>query len=125
MDRIIRATAGDGFIKMAVITARETVQRAREIHGCSPTAAAALGRTLCGASLLGEAMKEENASLTIRVNGGGPIWTRDGRPWSTGWISSNGRESSGGAAARSTWSTFMSRSICGSCWKSRAFLIYA
>ncbi len=73
MDRIIRATAGDGFIKMAVITARETVQRAREIHGCSPTAAAALGRTLCGASLLGEAMKEENASLTIRINGSGPI----------------------------------------------------
>ncbi len=73
MDRIIRATAGDGFIKMAVITARELVQRAREIHGCSPTAAAALGRTLCGASLLGEAMKEEMASLTIRINGGGPI----------------------------------------------------
>ena len=73
MDRIIRATAGDGFIKMAVITARDTVQRAREIHSCSPTAAVALGRTLCGASLLGEAMKEENASLTIRINGGGPI----------------------------------------------------
>ena len=73
MDKIIRATAGDGFIKMAVITARDTVQRAREIHNCSPTAAAALGRTLCGAALLGEAMKEENASLTIRVNGGGPI----------------------------------------------------
>ena len=73
MDKILRATAGDGFIKMAVITARDTVQRAREIHNCSPTAAAALGRTLCGASLLGEAMKEEKASLTIRVNGGGPI----------------------------------------------------
>lgn len=73
MDKIIRATAGDGFIKMAVITARETVQRAREIHNCSPVASAALGRTLCGASLLGEAMKEENASLTIRINGGGPI----------------------------------------------------
>lgn len=73
MDKIIRATAGEGFIKMAVITARDTVQRAREIHNCSPTASAALGRTLCGASLLGEAMKEENASLTIRINGGGPI----------------------------------------------------
>ena len=73
MDRIIRATAGDGMIKMAVIEARDLVQRAREIHNCTPTAAAALGRTLCGASLLGEAMKEENASLTIRINGGGPI----------------------------------------------------
>ena len=73
MDRIIRATAGDGFIKMAVITARDTVQRAREIHSCSPTAAAALGRTLCAASMLGEMMKEERGTLTIRINGGGPI----------------------------------------------------
>lgn len=73
MDKIIRATAGDGFIKMAVITARDTVQRAREIHGCSPTAAAALGRTLCAASMLGEMMKEERGTLTIRINGGGSI----------------------------------------------------
>ena len=73
MDRIIRATAGDGFIKMAVITARDTVERARVIHSCAPTACAALGRTLCAASLMGDMMKEENASLTIRINGGGPI----------------------------------------------------
>ncbi len=73
MDRILRATAGDGSIKMAAISARDTVQRAREIHGCSPTAAAALGRTLCAASLLGESMKEDGASLTIRINGGGPL----------------------------------------------------
>ena len=73
MDRIIRATAGDGFIKMAAIDARDIVQRAREIHNCSPTTAAALGRTLCAASLMGEMMKEDNASLTIRINGGGPI----------------------------------------------------
>ena len=73
MDKIIRATAAEGAIKMAVITARDTVQRAREIHDLSPTAAAALGRTLCAASLLGESMKEEKASLTLRVNGGGPI----------------------------------------------------
>ena len=73
MDQIIHATAAEGSIKMAVITARDTVQRARESHGCSPTAAAALGRTLCAASLLGESMKEEKASLTIRINGGGPL----------------------------------------------------
>ena len=73
MDKIIRATAADGFVKMAVVTARDTVERARAIHGCSPTAAAALGRTLCAASLLGDAMKEDKGSLTIRINGGGPI----------------------------------------------------
>ena len=73
MDKIIRATAGDGFIKMAVITARDMVQRAREIHGTSPTASAALGRTLCAASMMGEMLKGEKNSLTLRINGGGPI----------------------------------------------------
>lgn len=73
MDRIIRATAGDGYIKMAVIDAAETVEEARKIHSCSPTASAALGRTLCAASLMGEMMKEENATVTVRINGGGPI----------------------------------------------------
>ena len=72
-DEIIRATGAEGFIKIAVITARNTVQRAREIHDTSPVASAALGRTLCAASLLGNAMKEENASLTIRISGDGPI----------------------------------------------------
>lgn len=73
MDKILRATAADGFVKMAVADARDTVERARAIHSLSPTATAALGRTLCAASLLGDAMKEEKGSLTIRINGGGPI----------------------------------------------------
>lgn len=73
MDRIIRATAGDGFIKMAVINGRELVERARQIHSCAPTACAALGRSLCAASLMGEMLKEEKASLTLRINGGGPL----------------------------------------------------
>ena len=73
MGKIIRALAGDGNIKMAVITARDAVERARQIHDLSPTASAALGRTLCAASLMGEMMKEDDGSLTIRVNGGGPI----------------------------------------------------
>ena len=80
MDKTIRATAADGFIKMAVITARDTVERARQIHKLSPTACAALGRTLCGASLLGQAMKEEKASLTIRINGGGPMGSIVAKP---------------------------------------------
>ena len=73
MGKIIRATAGDGYIKMAVITARDMVERAREIHGLSPTASAALGRTLCAASILGDALKGEESTLTLRINGGGPI----------------------------------------------------
>jgi len=73
MDKIIRAVGGGEFIKMSVITAKDTVQYANLVHNCSPTACAALGRTLCAASMLGGMMKEENASLTIRINGGGTI----------------------------------------------------
>lgn len=73
MGKIIRAVAGDDFIKIAVIEARDIVERARQIHGLSPTASAALGRTLCAASLMGNMMKEADASVTVRINGGGPI----------------------------------------------------
>ena len=73
MGKIVRATGADGFVKIAVITARDIVERAREIHGLSPTATAALGRTLCGASLMGNMLKEKDATLTVRINGGGPV----------------------------------------------------
>ena len=73
MDHILRAVAADGMIKMQVISARSAVQEAQNIHRTSPTATAALGRTLMAASLCGDMMKEENASVTLRINGGGPI----------------------------------------------------
>lgn len=69
----MRATAADGFIKMSAVSAKDTVQRAKDIHKCTPTTAAALGRTLCAASMMGNLLKEDNGSLTIRINGGGPI----------------------------------------------------
>lgn len=73
MDEIIRAVSADGFVKISVVTARAAVQRANAIHHCSPTAIAALGRTLCAASLLGDLLKEDDGTLTIRVNGGGGL----------------------------------------------------
>lgn len=75
MDRIIRAIAGNNYIKMSVIDAKDTVQRALDIHHCSPTAIAALGRTLCAASLLGDMLKEDEGSVTVRINGGGSAGT--------------------------------------------------
>lgn len=73
MDKILHAVAGDGFIKMAVIVATDAAEKASRIHACSPTAAAALGRALAAASLLGESMKEDGAVLTLRIDGGGPV----------------------------------------------------
>ena len=73
MAEIIRAVTGDDMVKISVITARDIVERARQIHSLHPVGTAALGRTLCAASLLGEMLKEEEATLTIRIRGDGPI----------------------------------------------------
>ena len=73
MGKIIRAVAAEDMIKIAVISAPDMVEEARTIHGLSATACAALGRALLGASLLGNAMKGEKDTLTLRLNGGGPV----------------------------------------------------
>ena len=73
MGEILRVLAEEEQIKMAVITAPDMVEEARKIHNLSPTASAALGRLMLGASLLGNALKGEEDSLTLRLNGGGPI----------------------------------------------------
>jgi len=73
MGTIYRAVGGDELIKISVIEAKDVVERARQIHHLAPTACAALGRSLCAASMMGDMMKEEDASVTVRINGGGPI----------------------------------------------------
>jgi molecular chaperone Hsp33 len=72
MDHIIRAVSGDGFVKISCAYTRDMAESARIIHELSPVCTAALGRLLCAASILGDLLKEENASVTLRVNGGGP-----------------------------------------------------
>ena len=72
MGQIIRAVAAEDMVKIAVIDAPDVVERARQIHGLSPTASAALGRALLGASLFGNALKGERDTVTLRFQGGGP-----------------------------------------------------
>lgn len=73
MDYIVRMVAKDAPVKAMAIFARDMVERAREIHQTWPVATAALGRTLMAASMMGDTLKEENGSITVRINGGGPI----------------------------------------------------
>jgi molecular chaperone Hsp33 len=73
MDEIVKAISGDGFVSVSVISSRVLTERARVIHGATPVVTAALGRTLAAASIVGSAMKKPGASLTVRINGGGPI----------------------------------------------------
>ncbi len=74
-DEIVRAITADGLVKAAAITGRDLVERARNIHTLLPMATAALGRTLLGASMMGDMLKEEQGSLTLQIKGGGPLGT--------------------------------------------------
>ena len=74
-DRIVRAISGDGMVQAAAIYSRNLTERARQIHKTLPVATAALGRTLAGASMMGNALKGQGASLTLQIKGGGPLGT--------------------------------------------------
>ena len=74
-DRIVRAISGDGMVQAAAIYSRNLTERARQIHKTLPVATAALGRALAGASMMGNALKGQGASLTLQIKGGGPLGT--------------------------------------------------
>ena len=74
-DQLIRAISKDGLIKVSAVSTRELTERARQIHRTLPVATAALGRLLAAASMMGNALKEESASLTLQIKGGGPLGT--------------------------------------------------
>ena len=74
-DHIIRAITADGSVKAVAITGRDLVERARTIHTLLPVATAALGRTLLAASMMGDMLKIDGASLTLQIKGGGPLGT--------------------------------------------------
>ena len=73
MDRIIRTITSDGSLMASAIDSTELVYTAQQLHGLSKTACAALGRLLTGASLMGAMLKKDDATLTLKVNGGGPL----------------------------------------------------
>ena len=74
-DKIVRAISDDGMVQAAAIYSRNLTERARQIHKTLPVATAALGRTLAGASMMGNALKEDGASVTLQIKGGGPLGT--------------------------------------------------
>ena len=73
MDQLVRVIANDAPIKATALSATQLVERARAIHDTWPVATAALGRLLMGASMMGNMLKNDDGSVTLRVRGGGPL----------------------------------------------------
>ena len=68
---LVRAAAADGAVRCMAAVTTGVVAEAAERHRTSPTVAAALGRTLTGALLLGSGLKELDR-LTVQIVCDGP-----------------------------------------------------
>ena len=72
-DRLIKATAADGGIRVVGVTTTELVQVARDRHQLSYVATAALGRAMTAGLLLVSSMKKAESRVSIRIRGNGPL----------------------------------------------------
>jgi len=72
-DYMVRATAADAQIRAFAVNSTNLTEEARKIHSLSPICAAALGRLMSGALMMGDMLKGDKDVLTITIEGDGPI----------------------------------------------------
>lgn len=70
-DKIIRATAKDGMVRIIAGITTNLVNEGTSIHECTPVAAAAFGRMLTAGALIGTTLKSEKEVTTLKINGNG------------------------------------------------------
>lgn len=72
-DYIVRATAKGAQLRAFATTTRNLTEYARNAHGTSPVATAALGRLLTAGAMMGTMLKGEDDLLTLQIKGDGPM----------------------------------------------------
>lgn len=72
MGKIVRYISNDGTLVVTAVDTTDIVNRAEQIHKTSAVTSAALGRLLTAASMMGNMLKGDEQSLTLRLNGNGP-----------------------------------------------------
>ncbi|MGF7015783.1 Hsp33 family molecular chaperone HslO [Ornithinibacillus bavariensis] len=71
-DYLIKATTFNGMVRAYAIRSTNTVEEARRRQDTWATASAAMGRTITIAAMMGAMLKGDD-SITVKVEGGGPI----------------------------------------------------
>ncbi len=72
---LVRTISKSGGAVVCAIDSTAIVRKMEQLHTTAATASAALGRLLTGAALMGSFQKGEGETVSLKLNGGGPIGT--------------------------------------------------
>lgn len=72
-DYVLRGVSEDGSVKLWLAQTTDLCEEGRRRHDAWSVAAAALGRLLTAGVFFGQNLKNESDSVTLRVNGDGPL----------------------------------------------------
>ena len=72
MGKLIRCITSDGTVMASAIDSTDIVAKSEQIHKTSAVTTAALGRLLTATSMMGNSLKGEKNTLTVKIDGGGP-----------------------------------------------------
>lgn len=72
MGTLTRCIANDGSLTVLAADTTDVVNEAQRVHGTYAVTSAALGRLLTAAAFFGAALKGEDHSVTLRIQGDGP-----------------------------------------------------
>lgn len=72
MGKLIRCITSEGAVMVSAVDSTDIVAEAERIHKPSAVITAALGRMLTAVSMMGNMLKGENNSISLKIDGGGP-----------------------------------------------------